>query len=172
MRITPQRFFLKHVLLWSKLLLACAVFTGCQENVVCEDATATKLRINFYRLVNNGPAIAATVDSLTIYSMPHASESIYDNRKNVGRVELPLNPGEDTSTFVFEFPGGSDTLKFSYERILHLISVDCGFTMFYELNMVAITNHTISLHEISTNLVSNTLDEHVKIFLPPVAAAR
>jgi hypothetical protein len=172
MRLIPQRIFLTRVLLLSKLLLVYATFTGCQENVVCEDATATRLRINFFRLVDGGPAVAATVDSLTIYSMPRTGEIIYDNRKNVGRVELPLNPGEDGSTFVFEFPGSSDTIHFSYERKLHLISVDCGFTMFYELNHIATTNHTISLHEISTNLVSNALDEHVKIFLPPVAAAR
>lgn len=160
------------MLILCMLLMALAAFTACQENEVCEDATATRLRINFFRLVEDGPAVAATVDSLTIYSIPSAAEMIYDNRKNVGRVELPLNPGEDISTFVFKFPGSSDTIQFSYERTLHLISVDCGFTMFYELSDIATTNHTISLHEISTNLVSNALDEHIKIFLPPVAAAR
>ena len=154
-------------LLWALLLLP-----GCQEEVVCEDATATKLRIGFYNKPATGSSTPATIDSLTVYILSSQQDTVYDNRKNVSRIELSLNPNEDISSFVFTFPEATDTFHVHYDRKLHLISVDCGFTMFYSLEELQTTNHRIIQHEITNNLVSNTIDEHIKIYFPAVASSR
>ncbi len=166
----------KHILsipyLWSSLLIAlCSMhISGCQESIVCEDATSASLRAGFYALTENGQtASTMAIDSLTVYGTGRPDDKIYDNRKQVLRIELPVNPATDSTSFVFVFPGYTDTLWVIYDRNPHLISVECGFTMFYDIHMVGHTNNYITITDINTNLVSNTLDEHIQIFIPAPA---
>ncbi len=156
---------------WACLLaiLAAMIPFGCQQDIVCEAATDASLRIGFYTFSENGQATTTSVDSLTIYGVGRSETKIYDNRKNVVRIELPVNPTVDSTAYVFIFPGHTDTLWVDYSRNPHLISVECGFTMFYEIENVQYTNHQIIRSDINTNLVSNTLDEHIQIFIPAPA---
>jgi hypothetical protein len=159
--------------LWGCLLtiLLAAYFTGCQESSVCEDVTASALRAGFYTVSANGQTVSTiVVDSLTIFGVGRPDDKIYDNRKHVLRIELPVNPAIDSTAYVFVFPGHTDTLWVQYRRSPHLISVECGFTMFYDISFVGFTNHYITTSAINTNLVSNTLDEHIQIFIPAPAA--
>lgn len=180
------RFFVNFALMaltWKKcgtdtatLLLQGVMFlflcASCGETTVCEDATATTLRIGFYSSSGNSQATASAVDSITVYAIGRDNDRIYDNQKDVMRIELPLNPGADSTGYVFKFPGATDTIWTVYERNLHLISVDCGFTMFYDIQDFRPTSHFIYTHEISRNLVSNTLDENIKLFYSAPAPAR
>ena len=158
--------------MWRCLLMVMCLMhiTGCQESIVCEEATSASLRAGFYTLTDNGQtASTMAVDSLTVYGAGRPDDKIYDNRKQVLRIELPVNPVTDSTSYVFVFPGYTDTLWVIYDRNPYLISVECGFTMFYDIHMVRHTNNYITIADININQVSNTLDEHIQIFIPAPA---
>ncbi len=161
---------LKHIT-WVCLLaiLTAMIPSGCQQDIVCEEATDAPLRIGFYTIAEDGQTATTSVDSLTIYGVGRPDAKIYDNRKNVVRIELPVNPTDDSTSYVFIFPEHTDTLWIEYSRSPHLISVECGFTMFYEIKNTLNTNHQVVRSDINNNLVSNTLDEHIQIFIPAPA---
>lgn len=145
--------------------LTSITFLGCQGDTVCEEATTTSLRMGFYTLTSEEQATATSIDSLTIFGLNRPEDRIYDNQRDVARIELPLNPSIDSTAFVFIFPENTDTLWFGYSRIPHLVSVDCGFTLFFEMESMEHTNHHIITGAIDINLVSNTLDEHIKLII-------
>ena len=146
-----------------------STFTGCQNDVVCEEVTGTSLRMGFYNLTADGQSVSTAIDSLTIFGLNRPEDRIYDNQTSVARIELPLNPSSDTTAFVFMFPEASDTLWIEYSRIPHLISVECGFTMFFDIKSITYTNHHIITGEININLVSNALDENIKLVISDTA---
>lgn len=159
----------RHIFPTMTLLVAMlvGVFVACQTETVCEDATASMLRMRFYTQNEAGESTPISIDSLTIYGIEKSQEKIYNNRKSVAMAELPLNPGANQSGFVLVFPGEvHDTLLINYDRELNLISVECGFSMFYEIRELTNSFHALSAAEIINTLISNTFDEHLQIFLP------
>jgi hypothetical protein len=151
---------------FSLLMLGLA---SCQNNEVCEDAAANPLRIGFYLpIITNGNPTAYTVDSLTVYGVGRPDSLIYDNRKSVRSIEVPLNPTTDRTGFVFIFPENiTDTLWVEYEPELNFISAECGFAMFFDIEQVSHTTKRISTFQINQYLVTNSLEEHIKILLYP-----
>ena len=153
------------------LMVMGLAWAGCQNEVVCEDVTAVNLRAGFYRVSDAGQESAVAADSITIYGMGKPEARIYNNQKNVARIELPLNPAYDTTAFVMIFPGGvTDTLTTSYDRQVILMSVECGFTMFYDIQQITSSVLFIDSCVVVNSLVSNTRDEHIKIYVSAPAA--
>lgn len=155
---TRYHWFLKVCGLIGLTLMAGA----CQNQELCQDATSTPLRIGFYHNVN-GKAQALAIDSLTVYGL-HNDSILYNNRKQVSRIELPLNPALDQSSFVLAFPGVNDTLHITYKREPRLISMECGFVTFYQVENWSAAGTAIQTIEIEHSSISNTLDEHFKLF--------
>jgi hypothetical protein len=145
------------------------MLNACQQDEVCEELTSNPLRIGFYQITENGTSQTALIDSLTVYGLGGTGEYIYDNRFNVSRIELPLDPTGNTCGFVLMFPGQSDSLFVNYQRELNLLSIECGFSMFFELEQVWSATNVISVIEIHESLVSNSPDEHLKVFIPAPA---
>jgi len=162
------------ILLFS--LIFFILFSSCLNQEVCEDVATVPVRIGFFRkdsLATTPPV--QRVDSLTIYGLGNDS-IIYDNRSGVGQIELPLNSSIDSCAFVFQLPHvagltapANDTVWFIYERKPILISMDCGFSSFFEIRMVKYTTYRIDSLSIEDPNVINNLNEHIKIF--PVTAA-
>lgn len=157
--------FLKHEALLTALLLSILT-AGCQEDTVCEDVTSVLLSVGFYSVQENGQEVLTAIDSISIFGIGKPSQLIYDNQASVSRVELPVNPATDSTTYVMQFPGNqSDTIRIFYQRHLNLISVDCGFSMFFEIDSVAYTRSFIQTHTLNNKQITNTRDEHLKIFV-------
>ncbi len=153
----------RHILM---AILATAVFlSSCADDEVCEEATANALRIGFY-LADQEVETPASLNALSIYALGVSDSLIYDSENNVSRVELALNPASDACGYVFVFGLQSDTLWLEYERETHLISVECGFTMFYNLQNAEHTSDVILTLGIADSNVTNALNEHIKIYLP------
>ncbi len=169
MSIPVQRSNFRFYAVWLLMGLASSTLWGCQGDAVCEEAAATSLRMGFYTLTTEGIAVSTTIDSLTVFGLNRPEDKIYDNQKNAARIELPLNPSLDATAFVFLFPEHTDTIWFDYSRIPHLISAECGFTLFFDIESIAFTNHYIITGEIDIKLVSNTLDEHIKLIISDTA---
>ena len=156
--------FRRHGCIFPIMLLVIFFIASCTDDEVCEEATANALRIGFY-LDDQEVETPASLNALSIYALGVSDSLIYDSENNVSRVELALNPTTDTCGFVFVFGLQSDTLWFDYERETHLISVECGFTMFYVLQQVDHTPHFIVSLGIAEPHVTNDLNEHIEIYI-------
>ncbi len=162
-----------HVSRFSFLLLAAflpALLSSCQDDEVCEEATANELRIGFYP-TGQEEEFWATIDSLMVYTLEQPGIPVHDTLFSVSILELPLNTNAGSSTFIIDFFASRDTLSLQYERETHLVSVECGFTMFFTLEHVEYTTHYIDGLVIEEPYVTNSLDEHIKIFVPDTIPA-
>ncbi len=145
------------------LLIVLSLATGCTEDNLCEDIINNPLRIGFY-VTENGEPVPGTLDSLSVIGLER-KDSIYANQVNVGQVEIPLDQSRDYCGFLFVFPHHNDTLKIDYERNLSLVSIECGFATFFEINDLKITNNRIQSHIIEEYNVTNVNEEHIRFIL-------
>ena len=140
-------------------------FSSCTDDEVCEEVTANELRIGFY-IEDQETETRAILDSLTVFALERPDSLIYNRQNNVSVIELPLNPHSDHSTFVLDFNFITDTIRLSYTREEHFISVECGFTMFFEINEVEYTTNLIRSLTKPNIYVTNTFDEHFRVYFP------
>ncbi|MDR4987408.1 MAG: DUF6452 family protein [Bacteroidales bacterium] len=146
-------------------MLGMMLFTACTDDEVCEEVTANELRIGFY-LFGEESDTRIFLDDLTVFALERPGQLIYDRQENVAVIELPLNPAEDHSAFVLMFDQKTDTLRLTYKREEHMISVECGFTLFFDITGVEYTTSHIQLISTATNYVTNSFDEHLKAYVP------
>ncbi len=147
------------------MLIVVLLMTACTDDEVCEEATANDLRIGFY-IAGQDAETRAVFDSLTIFALEKPDSLIYNKKNNVSVIELPLNPHNNQCIFVLDFYFNSDTIFITYTRIEQLISVECGFTMFFNIKEVEYTTNLIESLNLSNNYVTNSFDEHFKVFFP------
>lgn len=148
------------------LLAACTLFLiACQEDEICEDVRANSLRIGFYHSGDDSGQWAR-VDSMAVFTLELPQVPVYDTIKNVSVLELPLNPHKESCAFILDFFHSRDTIWLQYLRETHFVSVECGFTLFFELEGFTYTDQHIESATLVNDFVSNTLDEHIKVFLP------
>ncbi|HSV87961.1 MAG TPA: DUF6452 family protein [Bacteroidales bacterium] len=143
------------------------VFVSCLPGEGCEEAATNPMRIGFYLPVAGTDRFSpVSLDSLTMYGVNRPDSLLYNNRKGVRNIEAPLNPASDSTGFVVIFPGNViDTLWVFYNRQPFLISAECGFTMYYEIEQFLHTSRRINSFQIIQPLVRNTLEEHIRIIL-------
>lgn len=146
-------------------LLVIMLFTACTDDEVCEEVTANDLRIGFY-VSGQETETRAVFDSLTVFAVEKPESLIYNKQNNVSVIELPLNPHSNQCTFVIDFQFITDTIHLTYTREEHLISVECGFTLFFNIGEVQYTSNFIESLNQSNNYVTNTFDEHFKVYFP------
>ena len=148
------------------IITLCLQATGCQNDVVCEDLTSANLRAGFYRISASGQESVVTIDSISIYGAGRPDTLIYNNQKSAARIELPLDPSRDETTFILVFPGSyTDTITTIYSRELTLLDIECGFAMFYDLKKVLHTSDLIDSCMVMISTVSGSRDEHIKIYI-------
>ncbi len=145
------------------LTLITNVLSSCDSSEICRENTETPLRIGFYN--KDDFSATAVVDSITVYGLGREDSIIYDNAKNVTRVELPLSNSKDTTSFVLVFPQNQDTITIIYSRKITLLSVGCGFTTFYTLSETQSTENEIFNSAIQNSNVINDLNEHIKVYI-------
>lgn len=155
---------------WLPLMLLTWVLPSCLNEDVCEDVASVPARIGF-SMINpkDGEPQTIAMDSLTVFGLGNDS-ILYNKTNNVSRIELPLIPGADSCAFVIAhtydsiLPPLADTLWFFYQTKPNLISMDCGFVTFFELEKVTYSRNFIDTLTIEFSSIINNLDEHIKIF--------
>ncbi len=141
------------------------LFSGCTDDLPCEEATANRLRMGFY-IAGQETETIALVRSFSAHALENPDSLIYENQNNVSVIELPLNPLADHCAFVLSFRESRDTIWFSYTREEHLISIECGFTLFFNILDVEYTTHFLEALVINNSYVTNSFDEHIKVYFP------
>lgn len=158
-----------------RLIALCISFSmvlvSCLNEEVCEDVSTVPVRIGFYATdtVNETPS-PISISNISVFGLGQDS-IIYENVSIVSQMELPLNSTIDSCAYIFRssfFDDNryfvDDTLWFVYNRLPNLISMECGFTTFYELTDLRYSRNLIDSVAIDDSNITNSLNEHIKIF--------
>jgi hypothetical protein len=129
----------------------------------CIDETESLLKANLYLY---GSSTLKAPDSLTVYALNKVSEKVYSKATNVTTALIPLNSAANESVFIIRINGINDTVKFRYTSYPHLISKECGYTYYHDLenNSQEFTKHIIDSIEIKNSTITTLKVENIRIF--------
>jgi len=128
----------------------------------CFEETESYLKASFY----SGDVIPKlrAPDSLTIYGL-NMDSVLYNKSRNVQPALIPLNASASSSIFIIIINGISDTLEFRYSSYPHLVSKECGYTYYHNLD----TNRIFTKHKIiniyyGKRNITTINEENIRIF--------
>lgn len=138
----------------------CLIFSSCLEEA-CIDETNAYVKAGVYSYSTKNKIVP---DSLTLYGINMNAYKIYDKAKITPPVLIPLRDSADYSTFIIRINGVTDTLKFLYWSYPHLVTKECGYSMYHTLDTVFHTSHSIdSISKINENITTDNV-ENIRIY--------
>ena len=126
----------------------------------CFEETNAYVKASFH-LYSNRKMTAP--DSLTLYGIGNDSVR-YKKALRVQPAFIPLNASEEKCRFVIRINGITDTISFSYSTFVHLISKECGYTYYHNLDSVNSTLHNIDSIHINQRIVTNLNGTNITIY--------
>jgi predicted nucleic-acid-binding Zn-ribbon protein len=103
-------------------------------------------------------------DSLTVYGLDLDSVKIYNKARNIQPALLPLNASASSCTFIVIINGTADTVTFNYSSYIHLISMECGYTFFHNIDTVVYTTNIIDYIFTADKKITTENVENLRIF--------
>jgi hypothetical protein len=150
----------KHKLYLLALLIIALVTKACTQDETCRENKNIKMNAEFF---NAGTTTSLSIDSLTVYGLGKDS-LLYNVKKNINKINLPLNKKEDVSIFVVRFNTTQDTLWVLHTNYDYFISYECGSVITHKIDTVITTNHYIESVKIIQKDVNTTDVQHLQIF--------
>ena len=150
--------FLPMLLLLAYLVIP--VIQSCTPES-CYENTISQVKAGFYQ---TGTGAGITVDSLSLYGLEMASSLIHDKSANLTGVNFPLDPSAASCSLVFIINGITDTVTLNYSSFPHLISKECGYSMFHTLESYTSTRNLIDTILISNRNITIPNEENIRIF--------
>lgn len=153
-------------------LAGSLLLVSCINEEVCEDVASVPVRIGFYAENPDETVddpVPLGINNITIFGAGNDS-ILYEHQDNVNQVELPLDANTDSCAFIFRISDlddekfVEDTLWLVYQRKPNLISMECGFTTFFELIRLHYSRNIIDTVEIDDANITTSLNEHIKIY--------
>jgi hypothetical protein len=142
------------------LLAYLTVITSCTPES-CLEKTESFLEASFY---SDSTKNAMAPDSLTIFGAGRDTSKIYSSKAAVRVASLPLDAQTGSSVFVIKINGITDTLSFFYYSYPHLISRECGYTYYHNIEPPAFTRHIIDSISIKNNVITPKDEENIRIY--------
>jgi hypothetical protein len=127
----------------------------------CFEETESYLKASFY--TGDITPKLATPDSLTLYGLNNDS-IIYYKSGNVQPALIPLDASKESCAFVIIINGIADSIEFRYSSYPHLISKECGYTFYHQLDTIIAKHHAIKDIYISNKSITNLNVENIRIF--------
>jgi hypothetical protein len=129
----------------------------------CFEETECYVKASFYTGVP--PGKLSPPASLTLSGFKNDS-LIYNNKSAINPALIPLNASSDSSIFIMNINGVTDTLLFLYVTYPHLISKECGYTYYHQLDTILPLKHfhSITRIEYQDKLITNLNVENIRIF--------
>jgi hypothetical protein len=148
-------------------ILSIIFFSACKQDETCRESKEVFLRVGFFESVTNK---AVSIDSLTVFALHQDGSAmdslLYDNRKNISSVILPLNKVEQASLFVMKLNDlPQDTLSVLYENVEYFISYPCGMIITHTLDTVWSTHHFIKDVNMVHKNINTTNVQHLQVLL-------
>jgi hypothetical protein len=127
----------------------------------CFEETESYLKASFY---DNVKKILHAPDSLTLYGLNNDS-MIYNKSSGIQPALIPLNSSTESCKFIIEINGITDTIEFHYSSYPHLISKECGYTFYHQLDTAPKhTYHNIKDIYTGNKTITNLNVENIRIF--------
>lgn len=128
----------------------------------CFDETESLLKASFY---DYKLKTKLAPDTVTMYGLNGETNKIYDNALKLEPALIPLNSAADSCVIIIRINGINDTVTFKYTSYPHLISKECGYTFYHNLDTNRIfTRHTIDSIHIKTGLITTLNGENIQIY--------
>jgi hypothetical protein len=127
----------------------------------CYDETDPLMNI---LLLKSGTGLEAKADSLRVTGISETSETEFVRLKSVSGFSVPLDPGNDISTFRIVINGTSDTAIIRYTRHPHLVAPECGYTIISNITSLQSTHHIIDTMIINSNSVDLNGKKNLHLF--------
>ena len=138
------------------------LFIAACEQESCFEETESYLKASFY---DNETKLLTAPDSVTLYGLNIDTTRLYSNTTGVSTALIPLDASSGSSVFIIEINGVTDTIEFRYSSYPHLISKECGYTFYHQLDSEP--RHTFnSIIDIyaGSKTITNENGENIRIF--------
>jgi hypothetical protein len=129
----------------------------------CFEETEAFVKISFFKKSLNK---LQPPDSITMYGLNMETSKIYKKALNVQPVLVPLNSSTDSCVIIIKINNEiNDTIKFRYSSYPHLISKECGYSFYHNLDTVrSFTKHAIIDMYYANKNITTVNEENVRIF--------
>jgi predicted nucleic-acid-binding Zn-ribbon protein len=139
---------------------SCLYLNSCTAGS-CFDETEARVKGTFYSMATSK---TLAPDSVTLYGVNMDTVKIYDKTTKLQRAELPLYAAEQSCKFVIRINGINDTLEFRYSNYPHLLSKECGYTYFFDLDTIINSVNIIDSISIEKRTITTFNEENLRIF--------
>jgi hypothetical protein len=120
-------------------LVLVLLLTSCADQA-CYDNMDPMMNTS---LLASGTGAEAKAENLVVTTITATDTIVFVDKTSVSSFSLPLDPGNDVSTFYIVLDGISDTAVITYTRHPHLVSAECGYTFVSELTGLRTTHNII-----------------------------
>lgn len=142
------------------LILLTLLSPACSEQA-CYDDTDPLVNVI---LLESGTGAAKKSVSLKITGLSGASPVELVTATSVTKFSVPLNPAEETSVIVIVLNGVADTATVSYSNFLHLVSPECGYTLYNVINSLNTTHNIIDSLIIENKNITVDGERNMRLF--------
>ena len=143
------------------IVAGCSIYLNSCSLKSCFDVTESKVNTGFYSKAT-GKALAP--DSLTLFGMNMDTSKIYNKAKGITTAQFPLYAADTSVKFIIRINGTDDTIEFRYSSYLHLISKECGYTWYYNLDTALHTFNIIDSLSFSKKTITTLSEENMRIY--------
>lgn len=125
---------------------------NCKVVFACDTMGADSAMIRF-----------KTIDSLSVWGL--GSDSVlYDNRKNVTSLLLPLRGDTTITKFLMVLHGSTDTITVYHQNTNTFISLACGCFIYHTIDTVLCSSALLDSVQILNTAVENYEQDNVRLY--------
>lgn len=150
----------RYICLFGFLLCLLA---GCEEENCVQDLDTSmilEISVQDESITEN-----TFLDELVMIANEINDTILYAETGESGTIEVPLDPSSDTTIFLIYSKGyNTDTLKFLYNRKLHLVSAECGVVNYFYNIEIQNTYQVIDSIETVNNSATINNDKNFIIY--------
>jgi hypothetical protein len=143
------------------LLTALGLYLSSCTPGSCFDETEARAKATFYSS-KTGKTLAP--DSVSLHGINMDTLLIYDKSIKLIHAEFPLFAATPGSTFVIRINGVNDTIEFTYSSYTHLLSKECGYTFYYDLDTVIHSLNIIDSIKVFKKSITTLNEENMRIY--------
>jgi hypothetical protein len=143
------------------LLAVCSLCLISCTPGSCFDETEARVKATFYSK-ETGKSLAP--DSVSLHGINMDTLLIYDKSIKLVSAEFPLFASAPECIFVIEINGVTDTVEFTYSSSTHLLSKECGYTFYFDLDTVIHSVNIIDSISIRKKTITTLNEENMRIY--------
>jgi len=133
--------WMKHLAyLVAGFILFAVLLYACSSGACFED-TEPKVIVNMY---TDGTETLRKCDSIKVIGHGTTNDILLVDEKSVSVFSFSLDPLHNESTFYFNLNGKTDTVTLTYNNYPHVISPECGYTIYNDILTAKVNNKKVN----------------------------